>query len=64
MASDLLPIGSDGSGNVICMALSGSDEGSVYFWNWYEETAPPSYDNLYLVAESFDRFLARLTGAS
>lgn len=61
IARDLLPVASDGSGSLICIALSGDDRGVVYFWDWYREEAPPSYKNLSFIAESFSQFLEELT---
>lgn len=58
--SDFLPIASDGSGNIICIALSGGDKGSVYLWDWYAESAPPSYGNIHILASSFTDFVAGL----
>ncbi|ATE61145.1 SMI1/KNR4 family protein [Thauera sinica] len=52
--SDFLPIACDGSGSVICLALSGKDFGSVYLWDWYAEQVPPNYRNVHFVAESFE----------
>lgn len=60
IAHDLLPVASDGSGNLICMALAGTDRGSVYLWDWYSEEAPPSYNNLAFISNSFDEFLEGL----
>jgi hypothetical protein len=56
--ADLLPIAEDPGGNFVCMALGGSDRGSLYFWN---HEAPPE-DNLKmpLVAPSFTEFLRGL----
>jgi hypothetical protein len=64
IARDLLPIACDGSGNIICIALSGGDRGTIYFWDWYEEDVPPSYENVYFLAGSFDLFLERLWTAT
>jgi len=61
---NLLPIAHDPGGNLICIAVSGSDLGAVYFWDHEEESPegqPPSTDNVYLIAPSFDAFLASLT---
>ena len=64
IARDFLPVACDGSGNLICMALSGRDCGSVYLWDWYSEDVPPSYKNVYFLAHSFESFLAELTAVS
>jgi cell wall assembly regulator SMI1 len=61
---NLLPIAHDPGGNLICIAVSGSDLGAVYFWDHEEESdegQPPSTENVYLIASGFDAFLANLT---
>lgn len=55
--SDLFPIAGDGSGNIICISMAGLNRGVVYFWDHDKEYWPPGYDNVYLVAESFNKFL-------
>jgi hypothetical protein len=61
---DLLPIGADVFGNLICLAVSGPNRGKVYWW-FHEEEAdegePPTYDNVYFVADSFNDLLNALT---
>ncbi len=50
-----LPIAEDPGGNIICI---GGDNGeSVYFWFHEAETEPPTMDNMYLIADSFQTFL-------
>ena len=61
---NLLPVAHDPGGNLICIAISGSDFGAVYFWDHeYEspEGQPPNTNNLYLIAKDFDTFLVGLT---
>lgn len=53
----LLPIAGDGSGNIICLSLSGSNMGAVYFWYHDAEQSPPTYSNVYPIADSFTDFL-------
>lgn len=53
----LLPIAGDGSGNVICLLLSGANRGTVYFWHHDAEKSPPTYSNLYYISDSFSDFL-------
>ena len=45
---------------MICLSLVGSDKGAVYYWDYYGEHKPPSYDNVYLIAGSFEGFLDSL----
>lgn len=53
----LLPVAGDGSGNIICLSLSGTNRGAVYFWHHETEKSPPTYGNLYFIADSFTDFL-------
>lgn len=55
-----LPIASDGSGDILCLALSGKNEGRIFFWDYYGELNPPTFENLYFVANSFEELLDRL----
>jgi hypothetical protein len=61
---ELLPVGSDVFGNLICLAILGPNRGKVYWW-FHEEEADegesPSYDNVYFVADSFTDLLNSLT---
>lgn len=54
---NLFPIARTGSGDLICISLFGEDEGAVLFWDFYNPTEPPSYDNVYLIARDFPSFL-------
>ncbi|MES2354414.1 MAG: SMI1/KNR4 family protein [Pseudomonadota bacterium] len=56
----LFPIACEDGGSLICLSLSGSDKGAVYYWDLYGETQPPSYDNVYPIAETFKEFLDSL----
>jgi len=56
-----IPIGRDVGGNLVCLNLSGTDYGKVYFW---EHEIEGKYDHetmtvhdLYFIAENFDTFL-------
>lgn len=58
-----LVIGKDPGGNNICLSVAGEDCGKVYFWDHEEEVAEgeePGYENVYVIADSFDQFLASL----
>ena len=57
MPRELLPIAGDELGNKICLAVSGTNAGCVYFWDHDHEHLPPTYANLYLIASSFEEFL-------
>jgi hypothetical protein len=60
---ELLPIGADVFGNLICLTVAGPNRGKVYWW-FHEEEAdekePPTYDNIYFVANSFTDLLNSL----
>lgn len=53
----LLPVAGDGSGNIVCLSLSGPHIGAVYFWHHDAEQSPPTYSNVYPIADSFTDFL-------
>ena len=60
---ELLPVAIDPFGNLICLSVSGVNVGKVYFWDHEKEARegePPGYDNVYLVADSFQEFLDSL----
>ena len=61
---EVLPIGRDVFGNLICLAVAGPNRGKVYWW-FHEEEAdegePPTYNNIYFVADSFTELLNSLT---
>ena len=64
---NLLAIGTDPGGNEICLSVAGKDSGKVYFWdheNEVEEGEEPSYQNVYLIANSFEEFLESLKDES
>ncbi|MCE7989946.1 MAG: SMI1/KNR4 family protein [Caldilinea sp. CFX5] len=61
--SDLLPIATDPGGNLLCLAVKGDRYGRIYFWHHEdegEEGAPPTYNNVYSVADSFENLLNSL----
>jgi hypothetical protein len=75
MPAGFLPFADDGLGNQLCLGLGDASLSKVYWWNheleWdaddYEvetgEPMPPEakYQNVYVVAESFEAFFERLT---
>lgn len=63
MPEEFIPIGDDGCGNKICLCIDGKNYGKVYFWdhNWEsDEGEEPTYDNLYLIANTFTEFVNKL----
>jgi hypothetical protein len=59
-----LPLAVDPGGNLICLVISGTNTGKVYFWDHEEEVEEgqqPGYSNVYLIANSFNEFLNSLT---
>ncbi len=66
MPAELLPIGHDPGGNLICLAYRGEQRGTIYYWDHEmeaEEGEPATWDNLYPLAKSFTEFLNGLTSA-
>jgi SMI1-KNR4 cell-wall len=55
--SDMLPIGEDGGGNLICLAFAGPDTGAVFFWDRDGEPEPEEKD--LRENDLFDRALLR-----
>jgi len=52
-----IPIARDPGGNLFIMSLNETERGAVYFWEHEaeaDEGDPPSLDNIYKVAESFN----------
>jgi len=78
MPEYFLPIADDGLGNQICISLNKDSFGHVYWWNHENEWDEGNYckdvgvempnkvkfQNIYLIAESFCSFLAKLTISS
>lgn len=61
--SRMFPVASDPGGSLICIVTEGPETGRVYFWDHEEEAdegEPPTEENLYFIAESFDEFLNML----
>lgn len=60
---ELLPIGSDGGGNEICLGIKSEFYNKVYIW-WedyqVDEGETPTFDNVELIASSFSEFLGQL----
>ena len=63
MPKNIIPVAHDPFGNQICISVSGNDSGKVYFWDHEEEVSEgleAGYQNLYLIADSFEEFLNQL----
>ncbi len=66
LPSRFIPIGADASGNALCISITGADRGKIYFWTHEKEAdpdkgeSPDTVDNIMLVADSFDAFIAGL----
>lgn len=74
MPDSMIPIGDNGLGNQICLGVSGEAFGKVFYWDRHNEfdedeyledhepPVPPEmlYQNVHLVADSFEDFLQRL----
>ncbi len=57
---NLFPIAHDPGDNLICISVEGADKGSIYFWDHDRESDPPDYENVILISDSFDEFIAEL----
>ena len=60
---NMIAIGEDAFGNLILLAVTMQDRGKVYFWDHElacEDDEEPGYENLTLIADSFDKFLSML----
>jgi len=54
------PIACEDGGSLICIALTGPNMGRIYYWDFYGETSPPTFSNVFLIAETFQQFLDSL----
>lgn len=56
LPAGVLAIAACAGGNLICLQL---ETGAVFFWDHEEEASPdePTYENMEMIAPSFDRFL-------
>jgi len=57
---NLVPIAHDPGGNLICICISGSERGSIYFWDHEKELQSVLGENVHFVASSFQEFLDSL----
>jgi hypothetical protein len=64
MPKEIYPIGQDGGGNQVCICLEGENYGKIYFYDheWWNEDNEGNitWENLYLIANSFTEFLEKL----
>ena len=63
--SEVISIASESCGNQICLGLRGEYYGKIYFWDHNfefdtEDGAEQSYDNLFLITNSFSEFVENL----
>lgn len=65
LPDEMVPIGADSFGNLVCLSVGAGEEGSVWFWNHDNEgqtaSGAPWRENLSRIADSFDAFLAGLS---
>jgi cell wall assembly regulator SMI1 len=59
---EMLPVATDPGSNLVLLGLAGANRGKVFFWihELEEEFDERSFDNLGLLANSFDEFLDSL----
>ena len=74
MPESVMPIADDGLGNKICIGIGSTNHGKVYWWDHHNEWDEDDYEdeigvempeeakfqNLYLLAPSFTKFLKKL----
>jgi hypothetical protein len=58
------PIAATQSEDIICLSLGRVDEGRVYFWEKDDARLSAGYDNAYVIASNFDKFLAAIHAIS
>ena len=57
LPDNLVPIAHDPGGNLVCISVSESDVGAVFFWDHEREEEG---NNTHLIADTFDEFLSLL----
>ncbi len=63
LPTELVPIAHDPGGNLICIAVSGTLNGFVFFWDHENECdigETPTFANVYLIADTFSEFVNSL----
>jgi SMI1/KNR4 family protein SUKH-1 len=58
LPDEVIPVAFDPGGNLICLAVKGTNEGKVFFWDHEAETSGRGErgENLRLIADSFREF--------
>lgn len=59
-----LPIAATANDDVIFLALGALDEGRIYFWERADARLDGGYDNAYVIASHFDKFIEGLYAIS
>ena len=60
----VVPIAATTNEDIIFLAFGALDEGRIYFWERDDARLSAGYDNAYVIAPDFDRFLDRLYAVS
>jgi len=60
----VLPVAMTVSGDIIFIAFGALDEGRIYFWERADARLSAGYDNAYVIAPNFDKFLDGLYAMS
>ena len=61
LPNNIIPVASTGyEDDAVCISTSGADTGKVYFWNSQGAGRLGSYDELHLLADTFQEFLDSL----
>jgi hypothetical protein len=58
------PIAGTATEDVICLSLGRIDEGRIFFWEKDDARLSAGYDNAYVVAGNFDKFLEAIYAMS
>jgi hypothetical protein len=56
----MISLARDQCGNLILLSVKGSDRGMIYCWDHEREVEPANYNNLSVISDSFDEFIAGL----
>jgi hypothetical protein len=60
LPDELLAIASDPGNNLICIGLKGEHTGKIYFWERTKEEDKPTFNNVFLLANSLSEFINNL----